>query len=296
MPMSPAFDRFVAPARTRPALWRIGVGLLIVFMVMLVWVVILFGGVWLWGGFDFVQTLLPEMAESDTPRGTLILLATFVGMALGTVAAARLLHKRGTATLFGPGPGFGRDFAWGVGTIAAVFALSSLIFGAVGDAPEPNLYIGLWLKLLIPALILVLIQTGAEEMLFRGYLMQQIAARCPVAAVYIVVPAVIFGALHFDPTTGGGNAWMIAGAAGVFGLVAADLTRVTGSLAVAWGLHFANNVAAILVMATQGTITGLALFVTPFAADDTAALRPLILLDAGVLLAIWAFLRWRLAR
>lgn len=243
-----------------------------------------------------MDAVMPELVEADTSRGTLLLLGTFVGMMLGTMLAARWLHKRGPGTLFGPRHMVLRDFAWGAGAIALVVVVSTLLLGSIGPQPMPNLSLGLWLQLLIPALVLVLIQTGAEEVLFRGYLMQQLAARFPVAPVYLALPAVLFGVLHYDPVTGGDNAWLIAASATLFGLIAGDLTRVTGNLGAAWGLHFANNVAAILLVGTTGTITGLALYVTPFPADDIATLRPLILLDSAVLIAVWAALRWRLKR
>ena len=81
-----------------------------------------------------------------------------------------------------------------------------------------------------------------------------------------------------------------------FGLCAADLTARTGSIGAAWGFHFANNVVAILVVSLSGTLSGLALYITPFAASDTETLVPLLLRDMATTVAIWAAIRFALAK
>jgi len=109
--------------------------------------------------------------------------------------------------------------------------------------------------------------------------------------VWMLVPALLFGAAHFDPATNGGNALIIVGATALFGVLAADLVRVSGSLGAAWGFHFANNVMAILVISANGTITGLSLFTTPYAASDTVALPVQVSLDLATMILAWAVLR-----
>ncbi len=56
-----------------------------------------------------------------------------------------------------------------------------------------------------------LIQTGAEELVFRGYLQQQLAARFASPLIWMVLPALIFGAVHYDPATAGPNVWLDGG-------------------------------------------------------------------------------------
>ena len=290
--MSPAFAGFIAPAERRPAIWRLLLGLVVMGVVTLLWFALVFGGLYLRLGMERLQEILQSMMQPATPTTTIILLSTFIGMALAPMAAAAL-HRRGPGTLFGPRARLVRHFAAAAGLVAVVYAVS-LTFSAATAPPLRNLSPDLWLRLLPAALVLILIQTGAEEMIFRGYLLQQMAARFRWRLAWLVIPALVFGALHYDPTTAGSNALLVAGSATVFGFVAADLTARTGSLGAAWGLHFANNVAALLVVATQGTITGLALYVTPYSVSDVELSPLLVALDTGVLLAIWAVLRWRL--
>ncbi len=285
-----AFDAFVAPARRRPQIWRLLLGCLLMAVIVLTWVAGLFGAIAAVAGAEAAADLMRRMLAADAPTGTLLLLATFIGMAIAPMAAARLLHGRGPRTLWGPAARLGRDFAAGVAVVGLLYG-ASLLFWSSAFEPLPNLDPGLWLRLLPLSLTLVLIQSGAEELIFRGYLLQQVAARLPWRVVYLGGPAVLFGALHFDPVTMGDTAWLVAGSAAVFGLVAADLTRVSGSLGAAWGLHFANNAVALLFISTRDTITGLALYVTPYEAGDGAVTLPLILADLAGLVLIWALLR-----
>jgi membrane protease YdiL (CAAX protease family) len=112
-------------------------------------------------------------------------------------------------------------------------------------------------------LVGVLIQTGAEEVLFRGYLQQQLAARFSSPMIWMVLPSALFAALHYQPEVMGDNTWLMMGAVFVFALLAADLTAVTGTIGAAWAMHFVNNALAILVMATDGPLSGLALYIAP---------------------------------
>lgn len=295
MPMSAAFDAFVAPARHRPQLWRLLLGCVLMTAVALLWIGATFGALAAIGGGERAGELLSEILTPDGPAGALLLLSTFGGMALGPALAVRLLHGRSAASLLGPRGRLVRDFGVAFGVVCLLYGLS-LLFWTSGFDPRANLESSLWLRLLPFSLLLLLVQTGAEEAIFRGYLQQQLAARLPYPAIYILVPSIAFGALHFDPETMGAANWVVVFSAIVFGVAAADLTRVTGSLGAAWGLHFANNAFAVLLLATDGTITGLALYVTPYEVSDAALTVPLILADLVTLLAVWGGLRWALAR
>ncbi|MFQ5439742.1 MAG: lysostaphin resistance A-like protein, partial [Paracoccaceae bacterium] len=127
----------------------------------------------------------------------------------------------------------------------------------------------------------------SEELVFRGYLQQQLAARYSSRWVWWVLPALLFGLAHFDGESTGVNAWLVVADTFLIGLIAGDLTARTGNLGAAVGLHLANNTAALLVMATEGTITGLSLFVTPFAITDARAMRSMLLADLVVALVLY---------
>jgi membrane protease YdiL (CAAX protease family) len=110
------------------------------------------------------------------------------------------------------------------------------------------------------------------------------------------LPSILFGLAHLDLSNGPLLAWLVVAATGLFGLCAADLTARTGNIGAAWGFHFANNVVAILVVSLSGTLSGLALYVTPFGPAETETLVPLLLRDMATTVAIWAAIRFVLAK
>lgn len=283
-----AHDAFVAPARNRPALWRILVGLVITTVCYLAAIILMLTIVWALAGADEMILWMTPAALSTKPTALITFLATFAGMAVGAMLAAKWLHKRTAASLFGRGVMQG--FALGAGVVG-VLLLGSFFFIDPGYTLIPNLERGIWLSFLPLALAAIAVQTGAEELVFRGYLQQQLAARFHSPLVWMLVPSVAFGLLHFDPSGASGNAVLIIAATTLFGLAAADLTRVTGSIGVAWGFHFANNAYVFLLVSVAGGTEGLALFKTPFTSADADILQPLILQHMAVTLGLWLLLR-----
>lgn len=283
------FESFVAPARPRAELWRLVLGLALSLAIYLAFVFGLLAAIrWLTG--PQAVGVAEALTRGLTATSTLILLASFAGMAAGPMLAVRLLHRRPAASLFGPPARVLRDFLATALAAGAVYGLSILLWLTV-FTPQANLDFGPWLLVLPLALAGVALQTGAEELVFRGYIQQQLAARFRSPIAWLLLPSVVFGMVHYDPETMGPNTWITITAAVAFGLAAADLTARTGSLGAAWGLHFTNNCFALLIIATSGTLEGLALFTTPYSADAAGPVRFVILADLVVL-----FLAWSLAR
>jgi membrane protease YdiL (CAAX protease family) len=294
--MTPAFDRFIAPARARPQLWRLVLGLVLAVAIYVLWTVAVIAGAWFLLARDSDPLLWTEsLIGGDRPGGTLILLVTFVGMALGPIAAARWLHGRRAGTLFGPRVRTLRDFVTAAGIVFVVLGIALGLWTLEYDVVV-NLPLSTWALILPLTLLGLLVQTGAEEILFRGYMQSQLAARFRSPAVWLVLPSLLFGIVHFDAVTAGDNVWMVVGSASVFGLIAADLTARTGSIGAAWGFHFANNVMAIAILSTGGTISGLSRWVTPYTLAEYDATAPAILLDVAMLVIAWWLVRRAVAR
>jgi uncharacterized protein len=279
---SPAFEAFVAPARARPALWRTLTGALIAVALWLLAVGATLPLVLRAGGFA-------------TRTGVLLYLASFAALCAGVVLAARLLQGRGPATLIGPG-GF-RPAAFGIGVaVIALVAVPSAVALALLAPPARQAPLATWAAWLPLALPAILVQSAAEEVAFRGFLMQSLAARFRSPLVWWVLPSVLFGALHWDPAGLGRNAQLGVLATAAIGLALADVTARTGNLSAAIGLHFANNVMAMLVVTMPSPVSGLALFLSGVEPGDAAAVRRLLLVDLGATLAAWGAWRAILAR
>jgi len=284
--MTPAFKTFVAPARQRNQLWRLALG---VFVIGLCWVggtfIVLFGGQILLGGNGLLAASA-EVQDGSTPFGMAILFLTFLGLLAGPMLAAKLLHKRGPASLTGPIGAMLGDFLRVMPTII-VFYVAVLVLWLLVYDPTPNLLFSQWLVILPIGLAGLLVQTLAEELAFRGYLMQQLAARFRSPIIWMGLPSLAFGMLHYTGQYGGQIGILVVLATGVFGLAAADLTRRTGNIGAAWALHLSNNAVAILFLATEGNLAGMSLWLTPYAMNDTATMSRMIVVDIMTLCAVW---------
>lgn len=291
-----AFEAYIAPARRYPAIWRIVVGAIFGLVVYMAG-----AGAVFFFGIEPASRFFPELIGLDpysllldmgtSPGQMAIVLATFFFMGLGSLAMCAW-HWRGLASLLGPRAGFARAFLIGIGVLLGVQIVYTLISGVVAPVDvTSNLPFATWASHLIWAVPLLFIQTTSEELVFRGYFQQQIAARFNHWFLWMVLPSLVFGLGHFNDTIDPVLAWMIVGATTLFGVVAADLTRITGSLAAAMGLHFANNFLALLIVGIPGELSGLALYHAPFTMDDTAIIQTYLVFDMALLVVIWAILR-----
>ncbi len=203
--------------------------------------------------------------RADTPVGLMLFFATFLGYHLGLWVVVRFLHKRSYRSLFGPTHRLHWHHAlYGVGAAVALSALSMLAEWILFDPTEGltrNMPVSTWIILLLPALGFIFIQIMAEELVFRGYLLQQLRARFRSVWIWAVLPSLIFGLLHFDPITYGMNAYFYVLHTTAVGIILSLITLRTGNIAAAAGLHMANN-AMLLLLGNAGSLDGLSLFIT----------------------------------
>ena len=285
----------VAEARPSRALWRLALGFLLAGAVYLALSQVFFQTVYslAGGGTVFFERLL----SGQTPLAMYLLLFSFGLMITGVAMALRVLHKRSLSSLLGPRALFVPQLGVVLVALALLgFALLILPPWDMGGALVPNLPFSKWLVLLPLSLLAVLVQVSAEEIVFRGYLQQQLAARFASPLVWMVVPSVIFAMGHYLPEAAGPNALFIALWAGVFGMLMADLTARSGSLAPAIAAHFMNNVSAILVVSLPDDLSGLALYLAPFSMADADATRSWLPVDFALMVVSWLAARLALRR
>lgn len=286
---------FWQPAQARPQIWRTLLGITLIFAGF-------FGATFaiFMGGAAALGTTPAALLSGGTPQGAALFFSTFIGFHLALLIVLPLLHRRRYRTLFGPSGRMNwRHFRYGILFIIGLGLVSILSLGieqlVLPDGTRPQIALanppGGWAAWLIPALALVFLQTLSEELVFRGYLLQQLRARFRSVWVWAILPSTLFGALHFDPATYGLNAWLYVLNTGVVGTIACFVTLRTGNLGAAAGLHFANN-AMLLLTGIQGDLDGFSLFA--IAVDPKSGYMTWsILFQTGLSLAIFVgWWRW----
>lgn len=289
-------DDFVDPARKQAELWRFAAG-----MVLAAFAYIMLNQIFFQIVHGFISgdrgQFLRDVQRGSSPLAMYMLLFTFGFMSLSVGISAQLLHKRSFASLLGPLRACMQDFfSVTVVVVAVMMAVLILPPWNMGGPFVSNMPLSTWALLLAPSLVFVLIQTSAEEIVFRGYVQQQLAARFSSPLIWMVLPAALFALGHYLPDTAGDNALMIAVWAGTFGILMADLTARAGNLGPAIAVHFWNNVSAILIISLPGDLSGLALYLTPFGMDDTEALRAWLPVDFVMMIVLWLGARLAIRR
>lgn len=264
------FSEYIAPAMARPGWWRLPLGLSLILAGWLAWTALVLAGyvVILWAGGVSVDTALAKLdilLAGTGPGSVALMLATFIGIWPSLWLVLRLLHAQPMATLLAP-DGRPRWLDFGVGCwLGAMFYAGSLTIRiAIAGLPAPTTLEGsLWGLWLLPIVGLVLFQAGAEEAVFRGYILTQIAIRAPSPLVWAALPALLFGILHFDGSLPGMSGLLYVVATFLFGLTAATLVWRTGSLSAAIGLHVAVNICGLTLAGVDGVISGAQLWQFP---------------------------------
>lgn len=290
-----AMTALAASAAPRAQIWRTVLGLILAavfagLIIAAVMVPLAFAI-----GPNQLQTRIAEVMNSGSPAAVIGLLYSFLPQMIALVLATRLLLGRGPASLTGPWGSLVRNF---VKVSVPLMALWLVLMPLSLQGPDvhQNMTLADLLPWLPAALLGLLIQTATEELLFRGYLQQQLAARFSARWVWMGLPSLLFGLAHYAP----GQPPLVVGLtmlwAACFGLAAADLTARTGNLGAGLALHFTNNISAILLVGVAGNLGGLTLYQVTLGPDDTGMMVLYLTLDGLALLVGWLIARLVLRR
>jgi len=214
------------------------------------------------GWVTFVVLPQEPLYPDATPFGTVLGFATFgMGLILFHLLALQV-HARGIATMLGPWEQLKDD---GLRSFIAVglllMALEILMPTYAASEIEETRNVLAWAVMLPIGLIAIMVQCATEEVVYRGYLQQQVAVLSRGAWAYILIPSLAFGMGHYWNGWGPSDGILYAIWATFLGLACADLTARSGCLGAAIGLHTANNVfATVLFAENDGPSSGLALF------------------------------------
>lgn len=288
-------QKFYAAALDRCEIWRTALG-----GVLIATVFVMLNA----GYFAVIASALPggnanpffdDIAQGDTPHGLTVLLVTFGFLTTAVGVVVRTLHRRGLRTLVGLPHQAARDFLRVLAGFAPFYGGVVLLLLLTGPSVSMGLPIWDWLMFLPLSLALLFVQVSAEEIAFRGYLQQQLAARFSNPVLWSGAPALLFAALHYDVEAGANAGW-IAAWAGLFALAAADLTARSGNLGAATALHFANNFVGMLIISMPGSLSGLSMLQYSFSVEDTQQIARMLPVDLAVLGVSWLLARVILRR
>lgn len=260
---STAFLEFIEPAREKSQLWRTILGFVLIAAAFFGVTVVLIVGVIFFMEQKQLGTgyvLVAQLQQGRTIFATLASLGMIALVIPPLWLVMRFLHKRPLRSLISPSLAINwSQWRTGAFIVLVIGGISAAITFATTEVTQ-QMPLGTWLMWLVPALALLFLQTTAEELFFRGYLLQQLAARFKSRWIWWVLPALIFGSLHYNPTIFGDNAWFVVAATALMGLILADITTRFGSISAAMGLHFANNLIVMVFLNSAGQLSGISLF------------------------------------
>ncbi len=201
---------------------------------------------------------LPSITQGmNTLVGFIALMLASVFFLGGIYLSMRFIHRRPFQTLVTPA----RSFAWGrlFQGFVVWFGLVSLM-SLVEALLYPGRYVwsldpGKFFPFLILALIFIPIQTSAEELFFRGYILQEIGLTMKNIWVLSIISGVLFGLPHLLNPEASVNFPLLGFYYFAFGFCLAFITLREGKLELALGAHAANNLFSVII--ANYTITAL---------------------------------------
>jgi membrane protease YdiL (CAAX protease family) len=282
--------RYCALARPGAEIWRTVTGAVLIMALYFASLIALLAFLRQHYGDLIGAAIYVGMQRGTTPGALILLFGTFLGLAAAVFAATRLVHGRRAGSVFGPHRQAIRDF-WAVAMACIGLNLAVLPFALFDTGVTRNLDLASFVTYMPYALLGILIQSASEELVFRGYLQQQLGARFQSPLIWMGLPSAIFACAHYAPETYRQNTLVILLWAGLFGVLAADLTARSGTLGAAIGFHFANNLAAFLLVGIDGDMDGLSLWSQAVDLGNQQAMLPSLATDfLGTIVA------WLLAR
>jgi Predicted metal-dependent membrane protease len=177
--------------------------------------------------------------------GLLLMLIPFIVGILVMIPLLRGLHKRTLSeTINGR-----KKIRWNRFLMGAfVWTVLMGIYFVVSYFISPDNFvlqfeIGKFIPLLLISLLLIPWQASLEEIFFRGYLAQGIAAWTKSRWLAIIIPGVIFGLMHFrNPEVNEFGFWATMPQYIGFGLFFGLISILDDGIELAMGAHVANNI------------------------------------------------------
>ena len=243
---------------------------------------------------NFSSEQLAGLVNLNSQTGFVVLMVSFVFWFGFTWLLFKPFHKREPMTMISGDRRFRTDRFLGA---AGVYFIFLLIFWALlvivrPDAftfhfNAPKFFVGLLL-----AVIFVPFQTGCEELIMRGYLMQGFGL-CTKSKIWaLVIVTIMFALLHSNNNEVSDFGFLhamvvyLTGSA-VFGF----FTVLNDGIEFSWGIHFAHNFTVFTLFAVEGNEYGSSPLFT--ITKDFASETLLLVSAAEILIAVALYFIFR---
>ncbi|MGB0357493.1 MAG: lysostaphin resistance A-like protein [Flavobacteriaceae bacterium] len=209
------------------------------------------------GGINAAQLSLSEQLQVLPANTTLFLLLLPFALVFGAILLlTRVLHKLSLRELITSRPKVDwKRIGFGFGTVAVSFILMLAVsYFMDPESLQWNFKPKAFAVLVLISVLMVPLQTSAEELFFRGYLMQGLGRIFPKRLLPFVISSSLFGLLHFaNPEVDKlGDVILITYLATGFFLGA--ITLIDEGLELALGFHAGNNLFLSLFLTSDWTV------------------------------------------
>lgn len=202
---------------------------------------------------DFSISILGHsLIESSKDSGAIsfaLRLLPFTFFLIGLILGLKFIQKRKILTLFTARESFDwkRFFLsfilWG-----SILLISLVLAHFSGLYFEYNFNLSVFIPLLIVSLSLLFLQITAEEVFFRGFLLQSLNRLVPIGIAPILLSGTLFGLMHLgNPEVAKLGYGILAYYIGT-GVFLGVLARMDDGLELSMGYHFMNNFFAAVIL------------------------------------------------
>ncbi|MDX8340395.1 CPBP family intramembrane glutamic endopeptidase [Draconibacterium sp. IB214405] len=233
----------------------------------------------------------------DPNLGLALMILPFILTLVLGIVLIKSFHERTAKDLVNGGQAFRWKRFWlGVGVwglIMLVLFFAQLLISP--DELEFRFQPELFIPLVFVAVLLIPIQSGTEEFIFRGYLAQGVAGWTKRVWAAILIPSVLFALMHAaNPEVKEHGFWMMMPSYFVFGLAFAITAVLDDGIELAIGIHAINNtLGAILVTSKESALQTPSLFfqqeTDPVSESIVLVLSSVIMLIIFKLILKWDF-------
>ena len=180
------------------------------------------------------------------------LLFPFVLVLLTLMLSNRFIHKRSILSLFTSRERFAwKRFFTAAGIWAAVMALLLAVMMIDNNQIQWNMNSSTIIPLVFISLLLIPIQTTAEEVLFRGYLFQAFGHKNRRGWISVVVTGVLFGLMHAANPEVETLGYGVMSYYIMTGIFLGFIVLMDDGLELSMGYHAANNIFAALILTNE---------------------------------------------